>query len=384
MTTQLDLCVKEVARISDDEVRDFVLDAEEPLREAIMAERSPVTCPRSRRSLVRRPGPLRRGSKLAAVGLASMLGLTGALLTSGGALVSGPDSVWAATAVRVAGAVPRYVIAAPGWHVADADQFTVRDGDITFANGRSKLRLTWQPRREYHAMLAGTTESATRIADVDVHGAPATLFRLNAGHGRFFSAVWRSGNYTFNLDTWFDAGISRADFAEVLRSLTLVSVDDWLGAMPATVVLPHAHAQTAQAMLRGIPLPPGFVLPAVGAKGAVRDRYSLGADVVAAVACTWIDRWVAARESGDQSAASADANAMATSRKWPVLLEMEKQGKFPDEVWSWADRLTGNAPALHGNRGPAFEMAYGDGLGCDVLPGWMKAHHLRTQLADAP
>ena len=105
-------------------------------------------------------------------------------------------------------------------------------------------------------------------------------------------------------------------------------------------------------MLAGLPFPPGFDREALRSL-QTRDRYQLGARVAGAVACGWIERWLA----GDPKAAAA----LATSRDWPVLQQMNAEGDYPEVVSQFAD-----AVASGGGTGKArvTRESARDGLGC--------------------
>ena len=57
----------------------------------------------------------------------------------------------------------------------------------------------------------------------------------------------------------------------------------------------------------------GFDRAALLAGDEVRDRYQLGASVVGAVACGWLDAWEAALASGDAAGMDVARRAMASS-----------------------------------------------------------------------
>ena len=151
-----------------------------------------------------------------------------------------------------------------------------------------------------------------------------------------------------------------AAFKQLIGHLDHVGVNAWLKAMPADVVRPAAeHATVVDEMLKGLPLPPGLDVAALRRSGSVRDRYQLGAQVSGAVACGWIAQYLAAQKAGDPAAAGAASKAMATSRTWPILLEMQRDGAYPDVLWMYADALDGK-PLLKGT----LAESYVDALGC--------------------
>jgi hypothetical protein len=370
MTDRIDMLLKEAAPIDDETVRRLSLDGERELLEALIAdgvaEPSPRHAQRARKSWRASFAP--RRPRMAAYAVAAVaalaLALVGVSLDNGGGVQAGPDRAWAAQALRVAHAVPRLALDAPGWKVVRADEFSTQGGELLYEDGQQAVELRWSPGREYRTLLAGTEASFPRLAEADVLGRPAVVF----GADRVYSAVWRQGGYAFELRTEVSGSdghgsMSPEEFAALVRSLRLVGVDAWLSAMPRSAVLPNARDATVDAMLTGLPLPAGFVAPAPKADGGVRDRYQLGTDVAGAVACGWIDQWVAARKAGDAAAERSAVAALASAREWPLLRELNAQGDYPEVVWELADGVA-NGGALP--RGGTVEGTYVEGLGCDA------------------
>jgi hypothetical protein len=110
-------------------------------------------------------------------------------------------------------------------------------------------------------------------------------------------------------------------------------------------------------------VPSGFDRAALGNGDALRDRYQLGAQLTASVACAWIGQWVAARKAGDNSEVRQAVGAMATSHRWSILLEMKKDGAYPEVLWQYADAIATNAPLAAG-KPVTVEETYRDALGC--------------------
>jgi hypothetical protein len=107
-----------------------------------------------------------------------------------------------------------------------------------------------------------------------------------------------------------------ATFRALVATLQPVDVETWLAAMPASVVKPEGRSKVV--------LEPRFdIAPLLRAReDAVLDRYQLGAQVAGAVACAWLDQWVAVRREGDAGSLRQSVGALATSREWQVLLDM--------------------------------------------------------------
>jgi DNA-directed RNA polymerase specialized sigma24 family protein len=160
-----------------------------------------------------------------------------------------------------------------------------------------------------------------------------------------------------------DRELSLEEYRRVLDSLKAVGVDDWLAAMPPSVVLPAGTDQAIDAMLAGIPLLEGFDKSALERHTVVRDRYQLGARVTGAVACGWIEQWVTARRTGDDAASAAAVEAMQSSRRWPILREMQTEGDYPKVLWAFADAIKRNT-AIPAGKTTTVEQGYRSALGC--------------------
>lgn len=366
MTDRIDMLVKESAPIDDEAVRRLSLDGERELLEALIA--AGVSEPASRQVKQARKSwrasfaPRRpRLGAFAVAGVAALaLALVGVSLHNGGGVQAGPDRAWAGQALRVAQAVPRLALDASGWNVVRADEFTVQGGELLYEDGRQAVELRWQPRSEYRTLLAGTEASFPRLAETDVLSHPAVVF----GAEGVYSAVWRQDGYAFELRTEVSGraahgSMSPDEFAALVHSLRLVGVDAWLSAMPRSTVLPNARNAVVDKLLTGIPLPSSFVAPQAGE--GVRDRYQLGTDVAGAVACGWIDQWIAARKAGAGAAERSAVAALATAREWPLLRELNARGDYPEVVWELADGVA-NGGALP--RGGTVEGTYVEALNC--------------------
>jgi hypothetical protein len=265
---------------------------------------------------------------------------------------------WAAALVRVAEAAPRLLVDEPGWQVTRADELSVDYGEMTLASGDRRLDLKWLPEGRYEKAVDNRVAEMDDLGTAPVPGTEARLFRYPGTSD--YVAVWLRGDYTIEArGLALDADAFRA----TLASLEEVDVDAWLSAMPASVVQPAMQAEVIDEMLAGIPLPPGFDSTAIPTTEAVRDRYQLGAQVAGAVACAWIDRWVAARDAGEDAGAREAVDAMATSPTWPVLLEMEAEGAYPEVLREYAAAMAGNGLVPAG-KPMTVEETYESALGC--------------------
>ncbi|ADB49936.1 hypothetical protein [Conexibacter woesei] len=369
MSRRIDRRVRDAAPIRDEDVRSLPLDSEGELLNAIVEESRDApdgfeaeAAPARRRSTRTR----RIGMTLAATAAVGVFALVGVQLTSDGDLQTGPDRVWASSVLKVADAVPRLTIDANGWTVTRADEFHVDDGEMTFESGDLRADLTWRAAATHADYVADRAHSADRLPTVEVAGAQADVFKYK-GTGAYndFTALWKSGRYSLELRMGGEQ-VTQEQFVAALRALRPVSVDQWLSAMPSSVVKPADRANEVKQMLAGLPLPDGFDAGKLTEGDGVNDRYQLGAQVSGAVACAWIDQWATARDDGDAAAERAAAEALASSRRWPILNEMNAEGDYPEVLWDHADAVNGNGKVM-GGKGAPVEVAAAEGLGCDQL-----------------
>jgi hypothetical protein len=245
---------------------------------------------------------------------------------------------FAEAAIRAAQASPRLLV--DGFKVTRVDEWDAGTGEMTFSgdDGRT-LELSWAPDNQARKDLEG-------VASATVDGTPAFVGRYPGTND--YTALW--GNVRAR-----GTAPSPGAFVATLERIHQVSAQEWLEALPETAVEPKAQAATTGAMLRGIPLPPGFKAPQATAE--TRDRYQLGARVAGAVVCGWIEQWL----SGDKAAA---AKALASSRDWPLLRSMDAEGDYPEVVWQYADAINGKGTVPGGKLGLTVEGTYKDAFGC--------------------
>ncbi|MCC6224515.1 MAG: hypothetical protein IT201_13620 [Thermoleophilia bacterium] len=303
-----------------------------------------------------RVSPARR--RVLPVAIPALAAIAAAVVASILLVGRGGDTAWAAALVRVAEAAPRLLI--PGWEVTRADQFSVELGEMTFGNGGRELELRWQPAGGFQGLVDDRERSSDLSLSAPVADTEARVFRYEGTTD--FTAVWRQGDYVLEL-RGVAAGVDA--FEAVLASLRQVDVGTWLSAMPRSVVKPAGRAAVVEEMLAGIPLPPGLDVGRLKAGDAVRDRYQLGAAVTGAVACGWIERWLAARATGDAAAARIAVRAMDGSRGWTILREMDENGDYPEVVWQYADAMAAGRP-ITGGKKLSSEESYRTALGCDA------------------
>jgi hypothetical protein len=356
----IDRLVRDAAPYTDDEIRSLPLEgAEAELRAAILAEPRPRPRPRAPRR--------RRVRLIPAVAVAAGLLVLVAALPGGderpGVPSAGPG--WAEAALRVANAVPRLLVGEPGWAVDRADEFSVDQGEMSFRNGKRTLELFWRTAGSYRSWVKDRAMSGRRQADVEVHGTRAVVFLYD--HSRDdYTALWRHGRYTMELRVGHPSPLpplTYARFRALLVSLEEVGVNEWLEAMPANVVVPADSQRVVNEMLADMERPRGFDPTPLYSEGAVSDRYQLGARVAGAVACAWIERWIAAVDAGDDRRAAAAVRAMQGSRDWSILREMDAAGAYPEVLWEYPAAMAGEGE-ISGGRPLTVEESYEDALGC--------------------
>lgn len=277
---------------------------------------APPVEPAPRRSFTP-PRPRRRAPLVLTPIAAGVAALAFAVAQLGG------GQSFAEAAIRAAEASPRLLV--DGWDVTRVDEWDAGQGEMTFARDGRTLELRWPAERD---------KGLERVRG-DVYRYP--------GSNDFTAYVGEA--------TVRGTAPSADAFAEAIKRVHRVSAEEWLRALPGSAVTPRARAATVAEMLRGIPLPAGFKPPA--AAGETRDRYQLGAHVAGAVACAWIER------GGEQA-----REALATARSWPILLEMNAEGDYPEVLWSYADAVAAHGEVPGGKPGMTVEETYRDALGC--------------------
>lgn len=313
------------------------------------------------------------------VGVLAAVAVIGALLliSSGKGGSGGADPAFADSAVKVAEANSRLLVGEPGWTVVRADQFEPENGEVAFSDGESTLQITWYPADAYESYRRDRAHVGGPDIPVEVLGERGIMIRY--GSSTDFATMLPPMGPTF-VEIRGDLGSEEA-YRRALDSLEQVDVDTWLSAMPASVVQPTDRTETVDAMLDGVPIPPGFDLDEIRTGDTISDRYQLSSRVTAAVACEWLDRYVAAKKAGDEQAAQASVDAMSTSRSWPILQEMNSENGTPT-IWDLSDDLargelnTGVAGTDTLANGKVYEFgpAYATALGCDS-----EYHRLRTE-----
>jgi hypothetical protein len=288
----------------------------------------------------------------------------------GAGQVSTAPVTFAAAAVRVARANPRVLVTAPGWKVRSVEGFDPEAGEMTFQLGPDRMRreqflnsysvvndaprleVSWYPRDQYESYRADRAREP-HLQHLDLFGKRAQMISYSTTD----HAVMLPPQGAVFLELRGNIG-DEAAFKEFLAdSVEQVDIRTWLAAMPPSVVTAGNLDGAVRKALAGVPLPPRFDASSLD-RGLALDSYQFGARITGLVACGWIEEWQRAGASGDTAAQRRAVAAMATSRDWAVLHEMDAEGDYPEVVWQYADALAG------GESGKAGLEGYRDALGC--------------------
>jgi hypothetical protein len=264
-----------------------------------------------------------------------------------------------------AGVAPHYLL--EGWSMTRVDEYpggeAELEGEVDYEGGGGAeyadgdgdgdvLSLTWTSADQHPGNLEEYRSEYVEVGEITVDGVTAALVTTDASSGyEEWIALWTADDLALIARLEID---DEAEAREVLGSLRRAPEAAWTEALPDSAVPAAARAGVVEELLRGLPLPPDLDAGALGEATTTSDRYQLGAAVTSAVACGWFDVWWQARETGDTATEAAAIEAMASARQWPVLLEMEEEGDWPQAVWELADGMAG-------------ERVFGTGLGLLTL-----------------
>ena len=336
---------------------------EESIREALQREadshRVNPTLPRSAVLKAR----LSRAAIVTA-GIAAVVGI----VFGGAGLVRGMDDSRGGIGVAggpttTIGEAPLLLITAEGWRVERVDQQLDFDmGDTSFTDGTYDMELTWRTEEEHDDYLRDRMAEAGETWDIVLAGRDATLVQYEGTTD--FTALWLDGDLSLELRGVFPAV---DEYRAVAETLQQVDEETWLAALPDETVTPDERAAVVEAMLEDVPVHPDSGIARVKKADIVSDRYQLGAQVTGAVTCAWIRQWVQATDRGDETGAREAVDAMKTSKRWAILVEIERQGGWSATVWDFADAMAGKGEVLGG--GPTtIEESYRSAFGCRDEP----------------
>jgi hypothetical protein len=251
----------------------------------------------------------------------------------------------------VEGMGERALLTTAGWtveHVSESEY----GGEISYVNGDKSLQVVWYPADQYQSYVTDRQHINHPEVDpgeaVDVLGAASRMWAYTS-HDH--TVILPPGD-TFFLEVRAD-GMDKQAFVAILGDLQHVDRAGLEAALPSRFVTKAERSAAIAEILDEIgELPPG--LKASDVTSTEPDRYHLGADVSGAVACGWIAEFGRAKDAGNESRMTAAMDALQGSKQWPILLEMDERGDYPDVVWDYADAVAaGSVPE-----------GYRQGLGC--------------------
>ncbi|HEY6730623.1 MAG TPA: hypothetical protein VI039_06320 [Solirubrobacterales bacterium] len=357
----------------------------------------------------------RRRGLLGVAGLTTAAVAAAVILLLGGGSSNSTSSAYGAELIRFAESTPLLLLEGPDWRVQNVFQANGREGlegSMEFVTGKPvpyesvrlegdeneqravgmlppavrqrRVDLVWSSRSlsseisRVRTMLHPHGRKFVELPVLDTTAMVDTRaeFYVNQGGpgNRQMIALWAEGGYTLELRA---AVPDLRAFEERLDWLTKVDSETWLDAMPAKVVKAADHDAAVREMLEAIPVPSTFRPSRVPDEGLTTNRYQVGAAVTGTVSCLWFRQWGQARRTGDTAAEVEAEKAMATSKTWPILHEMAKDGAYPNVVWE----LAAGMPSGEGRRGWRL-LPQAEGLGCarlgiPVLPWKQKRQNER-------
>lgn len=336
---ELDQLIARANPYGDAKVRHLPTDgAELDLLEDIISTEASETTPAPAIPRRRRNGRRRAVILLAAAATVAVV-LTGVFFPKGSSPIA-PVSAYGAEFRAVTDATPRLLIDDPAWKIDAVPVFRANEGEIRFARGKQTLQVNWIPAVSYGG------------------GRPETTMQLFGQTGK----IYRSGKTTdlmlmmppkgaYYLTMRGDVG-SDAGFRSLVGKLKTVDTDTWLDAMPDTIVKQSDAPRVIDEMLADVPVPNGFDR-APFLKILVLDRYHFAAKVTGAIACTWLDQWATAKQSGDTAKLTQAKSALTGSRNWKILRELDRQGGWAEAVWGADEAVTGKRDLQNARGGMA-------------------------------
>jgi hypothetical protein len=352
-------------------------------------------------SPLRRRRPRRLAVALAAASLAA-IAIVVVLLAGGDP--GHPSRAYGADLVRFAESSPLLLLEGPGWRVQNAEEYRSREGtegSMEFVTGRPipyesikvtgneetgeresgmfppavrqrRVELDWRHAslKQTIAWIRGLPHPHGRkvvrlpVLDTTAYVDARDEFYLNQGGpgNRQMIALWSEDGYLLELRA---AVPDLAAFEERLGWLTKVDQRTWLEAMPPKVVKAADHDAAVREVLSGIPVPKTFTPSRVPDEGLTTDRYQVGAQTAGTVACLWLRQWGEGRRTGDEAAVTEAVRAMGTSRHWPILREMTREGAYSEVLWEIAEWMPKGY--FEWAKHKRNLLAQAEGLGCASL-----------------
>jgi hypothetical protein len=316
------------------------------------------------------PGPTLRKARASRALMLAGVGVVAASLAFGGAGIvrlaggqgtpsrpaSSPTSGSDASSAPID--APFLLVTEEGWRVTYADEYGDEIGEMRFTDGTHELDLHWQPRKYHHDYLLDRRRGSEAEWPLEIAGKDAVLFKYQGRND--FTAMWLDGDSSFELRGFFDDVNA---YRAVVGTIERVAQEEWLAALPDDIIDPSERPAVVDQMLADVPVHPAVDVNALKTSSTVSHRYQLGAHVTGVVACAWIEQWIDAQASEDSSSAREAEAAMASSRDWAIMIEMDRDGDWPEAVWQFADAIAGDGQVVMGRTMSVVE-SYEQSLDC--------------------
>ncbi len=317
-----------------------------------------------------RPSRSRQRRLLTLGAAAALAGLAAAVLLVIGGGSPSPTPAYGAELMDFAESTPLVLLQAPGWQVRNLHQESTGSGKMEFgpaspappeaqisrgtarermarrSPGWRKVELSWREDNKSADQWLTRVEAAPKahgfITEMPVLGTVAYVdpeegHTLPEAAGRHpMNATWREGQRILELSAWVH---TRSAFRTRLSWLHHVDAETWLGAMPSRVVKAADYGAEVQALLKGVPLPPGFDPAKVPDLHLTTNRYSIGKVVGGAVACGWFRRWYEASARHHSAGARKARGVLLGAGSWPVFQKIDTEGHYPALVDEFARAL---------------------------------------------
>lgn len=221
----------------------------------------------------------------------------------------------------------------PAWTLEDAslDEY---GGELEYHAPGKELTIKWSPSRPFDLYAEDTMEiDGPQVGErLEVLGRKALLFHYSDQDHLAVLEVLDEAMLEIRGE-----GMTEPAFRNLLAGLTPIAAGDLDAALPERFISDEERPGVIEEMLAPIPLPEGFDASSI--ESTEWMRYDLGADVVGAVVCEWVLQYRDAMRGDVAIAPEVAQEALATSRDWPILQEMKRQGDYPDVVWEISDEI---------------------------------------------
>lgn len=230
----------------------------------------------------------------------------------------------------------RAVLPLEGWEIDNLDDHA-GEGEIRYQLGDQEIQVNWRRAGEYGDYVQDRNDLG-RPTTVDLFGSTSKLWAYSPTDHTVIRPD--EGAHFFEVR---GTGMGKPAFLALLGQLQQVDEAGFAAALPDGMVTPLNADPVVQEVLADIETPEGFDTSTIDL-GGYRERYHLIADVTGLVTCGWINQYGAAQASGDEAAEAEAVAAMAGSRDWAALEEIEADGGWSDFIWEMADNLAAGKP----------------------------------------